>query len=266
MPTINSYANDEGFYIRARPSNAGNITYKIKEEGNLVVWKHGLRDGDEISWSTIQSFKALGIIYTEQSGTLGPDDFRPDPEQLEKTELTESDAQDLFSIIISQFELTKEERTEIRSILGLSPEMDVEAIGDRIKTDLEEYADSVGLSVRPDRTVVDTEEIDISTWVEMENSTDYDSYRLHFLFVSEVNDEPRFTDHCIHLCEEHGLEHWHIRVLETPTWDIKRIAIEQKSVIFPRLLDELRAAEFELGDPADVLSPLIEYNEIGPSQ
>ncbi|NUB91167.1 hypothetical protein HT576_09055 [Haloterrigena sp. SYSU A121-1] len=99
MPTINSYVDEEGYYIRARPSGAGNITYKIKDEGNPVVWKHGLRDGDEISWSTIQSFKALGIIYTEESGTLGPDDFKPDPEQLEKTELPESDAEELFGIL-----------------------------------------------------------------------------------------------------------------------------------------------------------------------
>jgi len=258
MPTINKYANEEGYYIRARPSSAGNITYKIKDEGNPVVWKHGLRDNDEISWSTIQSFKALGIVYTEQSGTLEPDDFEPDPEQLEKTTLAESDARELFSIITTQFDLSQEERAEIRSILDLPPEMDLKTIGNRIRSHLKSCVDENDLSIRGDQTVKSKGNVDMSSWVEENNSTDHDSWRLHILFITGDGDKSQFTDHCIHLCDKHGLEHWHIRTLEPPTWDIKRVAIEQQSVIFPRLLDELRAVEFDLGDPSEMLPPVIE--------
>ena len=77
------------------------------------------------------------------------------------------------------------------------------------------------------------------------------------LIITEYNDESQFTNHCIHLCDDHGLERWHIQVLDTPTWDIKRVGIEQKKHYFPCLLDELRAAEFELGDPTEVLSPQV---------
>lgn len=258
MPTINRYVDGEGYYIRARPSGAGNITYKIKEKGDPVVWKHGLRDGDEISWSTIQSFKALGIIYTEESGTLGLDDFKPDPEQLEKTELAESEAQELFSIITTQFDLSPEERAEIRSILGLPPEQDFELVADRLKSRLKSYVDTEGLLVRPDRTVEDAAEVSISPSVTENSSGDYDTWKLHIVIISEDGNESYFTDHCIHLCEKHGLERWHIEVMDTPSWDIKRVAIEQRSVIFPRLLDELRAVEFDLGDPSEVLAPEVD--------
>ncbi|WP_247729547.1 hypothetical protein [Halovivax limisalsi] len=263
MPTINKYVDEDGYYILARPPGVGNITYKIEHEGNPVVWKHGLRDGDEVSWSTIQSFKALGIIYTDQSGTLGPDDFRPDPDQLEKTELPESEAEELFSIITTQFNLSPAESAEIRTILGLPPEQDFELVGDQIRAYLEDYVDSEGLAVGPDRTVTDVAEVDITTWVNETGSEDFDTWELHLLIIPENGDEAYFTDHCIHLCEKHGLEQWHIRVPEQPSWDIKRVAIVQRSVIFPRLLDELRAVQFDLGDPSEMLAPLVERFENG---
>lgn len=266
MPTINSYVDREGYYIRARPSETGNITYKIKEEGNPIIWKHGLRDGDEIAWSIIQSLKALGIVYTEGSGTLGPDDFKPDSAQLKETELSEADAQELYSIITEQFKLSQDDRAEIRSLLGLPPKMDLEMIGDRIKSHLKKHIDSRGLSVRGDRNVRTTEDVEIATWTEQSGSDEYEAHRLHVLIVSKLDGVSCFTDHCIHLCEEHGLERWHVRVLETPTWEIKQAAIEQRSVIFPRLLDELRAAEFDLGDPSQVLLPLVEPVKIGSAE
>jgi hypothetical protein len=261
VPTINKYTDEEGYYIRARPSGAGNITYKIKDEGNPVVWKHGLRDDDEISWSTIQSFKALGIVYTEQSGTLEPDDFEPDPKQLEKTTLAESDARELFSIITAQFDLSQEERAEIRSILGLPPEMNLKTIGDRISSHLESSVGGNNLSTRGDQTAKSDGNVDIASWVEESDSTNHELRRLHILFITKNGGESQFTDHCIHICNKHGLERWHIRTLEPPTWEIKRVAIEQKSVIFPRLLEELQAAEFDLGDPSEVLSPVVEVNK-----
>jgi hypothetical protein len=258
VPTINSYANKQGYYIRARPSSTGNITYKIKNKGNPIVRKYGLKDGDEISWSTIQSFKALGVIYTEKSGTLGPDDFEPDPEQLEKTELFESDAKELFSVITTQFELSAEERTEIRSILGLRPEMNLEAVGDQIGPYLESHADSEGLSVWPNQTVETSEKLIITTWIDDVDSTEHDTWHLRIIIMGVDNDEFYTTHHCIHLCEEHGIEYWHTWVPVTPTWDIKQVALEQKSVIFPQLLSELRAINFDLGDPSEVVSPPLE--------
>lgn len=137
------------------------------------------------------------------------------------------------SSISSQFELSREEREEIRSILGLPPEIDLEAVGDRLKSHLEAHVDKEGLPVRADRTINDAEEIEISTWVDEGNYTEYDTWQLRVLIVSERNDTSQYTDHCIHLCDEHGLERWHIRVLETPTWDIKRVGIRQKKRNLP---------------------------------
>lgn len=261
MPTVNTYVNERGYYIRARPSGIGNITYKIEKEGHPVLREYGLSDGDEIAWSTIQSLKTLGVIYTEQSGTLGPDDFRPDPEQLEKTKLTESEAEELFSIIVSRFKISAKKRGEIRSTLGLAAEIDLETIGDRLRSYLESYTDTESFTVRNAPPAETAEELDIATWVEDVNSTDHGTWRFHILIINEVNDQSYFTDHCVHLCEEHGIEYWHVRTLESPTWNIKRVAIEQKGVIFPRLLDELQAAGFDPGDPTEVLSPHVDCAE-----
>jgi hypothetical protein len=269
VPTLNKYANDPGYYIRAWTRELGNFNYKINPEGwSLVEDTYTQAIDREISWQEINVLKSIGVIYTDESGIIRSDDekFKPDPEQLEKTNVSTSDAQALFSSIVAQFDLSRQARAEIRAILGLPPETDFEAVGEQIVSHLETYMEKGTLPLRSDLLESDADELDISSWVEEDGSPEHRTWNLHVLIYTDVNDEPCFTDHCIHLCDEHGLEGWHIRILETPTWDIKGIAIQQQGIIFPKLLEGLREAEFDLGDPAEVLSPTVDWANSPPTE
>lgn len=123
MPTINEYSEEPGYYIRARPSNIESpITYQVEPEGYKIIESYGLSHGDQISWSIIQSLKSLGLLFTNESGIIGSDEFDPDPEQLKETELDDSAAFELAEIIQQNINISPEELSELLSILGIDPQ------------------------------------------------------------------------------------------------------------------------------------------------
>jgi hypothetical protein len=120
VPTINEYTYERGYYIRARPSDAsGTLTYKIRSHGYPIIDDMNVADGDEITWDSIQALKALGLIYTEGSGTITPDDFDPDPNQLTRLSLSQQEAENLLGIIQRHVDLDDSRASEIESLLGL---------------------------------------------------------------------------------------------------------------------------------------------------
>lgn len=122
MPTLNEYADDPGYFIRARPSSVKSpITYQIEPEGYCIIDSYGLSDQDQISWSFIQSLRSLGLLYTDQSGVIGSDEFEPDPKQLKKTKLGKQAAYRLAEVIYENLDINSEELKEILHILGIDP-------------------------------------------------------------------------------------------------------------------------------------------------
>lgn len=261
MPTINEYNNQNGYYIRAHTSDAGNITYKIRDEGRPVVWKHGLRDGDEITWPTIQSFKSLGIIYTDESGTLGPDDFTPNPEQLETTDLSDEEAQNLLEILTSQLDPSAEKIAEIRDILGLSNlSSEIDEISKVLTEHIERLTETGELPVQLNRANHDSVTTTVATAVVWSDEESYQMANLQISLVSQTPTLEEYTHHCIHLCDNHGLEGWHVKTGGESSWERKVTAVQQKSVILPELVSQLEASSFDLGDPAEQLHPTIEHS------
>jgi len=120
VPTFNEYQNDFGYYIRAWTPETGNINYKLRREGNPIVEDYGLEHGEDISWDTINSLKTLGLIYTDESGTIASDEFEPDPDHVNETSLTQQEAKNLLKIIQSHHDVTGEELDEICQFLVLS--------------------------------------------------------------------------------------------------------------------------------------------------
>lgn len=122
MPTLNKYSDKSGYYIRARPSGTNApITYQIESEGYSVIESYGLSDGEQISWSVIQSLRSLGLVYTDQSGVLGADEFEPDASQLDETKLDDAAARRLAEVIAENLDIDPEELGEILSILDIEP-------------------------------------------------------------------------------------------------------------------------------------------------
>jgi len=122
MPTLNKYADRPGYYIRARPSSAdAPITYQIESEAYPVIDSYGMQDGDKLAWSVIQSLKSLGLLYTNESGIIGPDEFEPDASQLEETALDAAAARRLARAIAKNLDVTESELRVILEILNIDP-------------------------------------------------------------------------------------------------------------------------------------------------
>lgn len=122
VPTLNSYADQPGYYIRARPSSVdAPITYQIESEGYSIIDSYGVLDGEQISWSIIQSLKSLGLLYTDESGVIGADEFEPDASQLEETALGDEDARQLAVVIAKNLDIDEEALRAILDILNIDP-------------------------------------------------------------------------------------------------------------------------------------------------
>jgi hypothetical protein len=62
------YVNNDGYYITARPSDVGNITYQTSKEAEELLVEIGYEDGDDIPWGVINPLRAAGLVYTNGQG------------------------------------------------------------------------------------------------------------------------------------------------------------------------------------------------------
>ena len=114
MPTIHGYKNEPGVYIRAMPSDAGNITYQVSRGAEEQVKKLGYRDGDEIPWTVINVFRRMDEIYTHGSGTDKNDvSLEIDSEAIETLSLEQK--WKLVAYLLSDGSLDKKETVELMS-------------------------------------------------------------------------------------------------------------------------------------------------------
>ncbi|MFD1570189.1 hypothetical protein [Halorubrum laminariae] len=124
MPTINSYKNDPGYYIRAWTSELGNINYQLKPQGWDIIndWDSLPTDGS-ISWQQINALKSVGVVYTDDTGVIHPDDekFQPDPDQIDSTDLTSEEVESFLDAIRTNCSLSSEQISALYQIFGIQP-------------------------------------------------------------------------------------------------------------------------------------------------
>ena len=121
MPTINMYQGRDGYYILARPSDeTGTITYKIRSYGNPVVSEIGFKNGEQITWGSIDALKSLGIIYTDGSGTVTPDNFDPDSDLLQNHSISEHKARRMLSAAQKHLEMSQQHLKHVADALDIS--------------------------------------------------------------------------------------------------------------------------------------------------
>lgn len=139
MPVLYEYKNDPGYYIKARPPGVGNITYKVKEEGYALVEDLDLVPEGDLSWEIINMFKVLGLVYTDESGVLGPDEgYEPDPAEIEKLSISEEAAVELLETFEGFTDLSPGQRDELCSILGIESPVPTEELPPNELADLYE--------------------------------------------------------------------------------------------------------------------------------
>lgn len=117
MPTIREYKNKPGYYIYARPSDVGNVTYGIDEVAYPIFKKLGYTHGDPISWRIIRVLKILDLDDTDEGGVT------PDVEPEKFEELIETDDlehQQFFELLKQFTSISAEEEQDVLEALGLT--------------------------------------------------------------------------------------------------------------------------------------------------
>lgn len=117
MPNIREYENDPGYYIYARPPDAGNITYGIDPAAYPVFTELGYEHTDKISWRHIHALKAADLIETGDSGstdnTLENDSLQTDAQPIE------ADFDRFYELLQQRFTLSSDQEDAIASTLGI---------------------------------------------------------------------------------------------------------------------------------------------------
>lgn len=259
MPTFNEYQNDSGYYIRAWTPNTGNINYKIRHEGGPIVEDYDLTHEDDISWDTINSLKALGLIYTEESGTIANDEFEPDPNQVEETALTEDEARRLLDAIREHCNPDEEELTRISNILGIdSPENALEDLTDTLSLEISLLLSEGNLPMGDTMHVNDAQEVEVAVTAEdLRDETENGRVGLRITFISDVDDQLRFLQHYAFICQDHGIEGWKIGYDEQSTWARLGEACRQKGHLLPVVASVLESVGIDPSSPESSPPPEI---------
>jgi hypothetical protein len=123
VPTLRSYVDTSGHYIRAWAPDVGNITYQVSTDANPILSDVGFESGDEIPWTVVSALRAAGLVYIGDGETDTPDGNSFDPDnQLE--ELCSETAGQLLSQLESLPTVGPDEVEEIERILNIDSDVD----------------------------------------------------------------------------------------------------------------------------------------------
>jgi hypothetical protein len=134
MPVFKSYVNDKGNYIRARPSDTGNITYQTSPEADEFLQKLEYADDDDLPWGIINPLRAAGLIYTEGQGTEPDMDDAPELDPSKLATISSDEAEKLLSYLQSRGDVPNEVYDQLREIIRDSKKDDVEILADALES------------------------------------------------------------------------------------------------------------------------------------
>jgi len=251
MPTFNEYVNEQGYFIRARPYNSGNITYQVKPTAEAILEKLGYEDGDEVNWQTIQALKVPNLIHTGKQGTTDDDvDFRAVRESID--DLTTEQARTLLKELRSQTTLSNSQSQEIEEILDVQSELQLSRLEENITGALKHAGKAGELS----SIAVTDYEFGVGVSDQREESED----GLCKISITGSLDEP-FNgpyQHRIFVCQEHGVKYWRFRGNFDQSWEFKSEMYRQIGVLLPIIIEELKQVGIDPGSPKGTPYPLID--------
>lgn len=253
MPTINEYKDGSGFYILARPSQVGNITYQVSAVAERILKKLGYEDGDEVDWRTVKALKVTDLVYTGEQGVSGPAsvDFSAEIEDA-MDNLTEQEAEELLDEMRERASLSNAQLTDVEDILGVTVGTKFEQLEANIEQALSQagqHGDLSSLALSDSEFIVDVSDLRDSTENGLCNIS------LTGTLDGSFDNEP--YQHGIFVCQEHGVEGWRCRSDFADSWDFKTEMYRQMAVFLPTILDELEAVGIDIGTPEKTPPPEI---------
>jgi hypothetical protein len=291
VPTLNKYANDSGYYIRAWTRELGNFNYKIKPDGwNLVEDIYDQTHSTEISWQEIGVLKSLGVIYTDESGVIRQDDdrFKPDPDQIDSERVSEATAKRLLKSIYTNFEIPFSELRELCSLLDLDEQIlanliesastdVVQKINDEVESGQLPIPNHLTPQLGPDETPaieseggIPIEGIHVGSFVSPPESVNrdspewergYDQFSLMIMLIGSRM--PSGGAHFIwhHVCfDEEGVPYWDI-IVNQDTWDIRAVLYRQVGHLLPTVIDFLSSIGVSASTSEDSLDITVQQVE-----
>lgn len=282
MPTLNPYTNDPGYYIRAWTSDIGNITYKLKPQGWNIIDDWGeLDNGGEITWQQINALKSVGVIFTEDTGVIYPDDekFQPDPEQLDSMELSDEKAVTFLDAILSHCDLSAEQIVNLCQMLGIDPptESTESRFSDATNTVENELTEAVSAGAFPI-----TESLPLSTAERLfETGPGYDKEHHHkaevmtfaidaaeaeqsdvdyageggedslgIVFIKSSSDDAEGRDFVLHqiFVDSESITTWSVRTSQELTWEVRAELFSQIGTLLQLIVDAFDEANTDVSN------------------
>jgi hypothetical protein len=170
MPVFHSYVNDDGYYITARPSDVGNITYQTTKEADQLLSELGYGDEDELPWGIINPLRSADLIYTNNQGVDRDREDAPDLDPSKLPELTESEVQKLLDYFSSRGDIPDHICRQLEEKIESSTEDMLDKVGSRFHSKFPNHPTHVYVTWKSDNQ----EEINaIEIEIQDENITHY---------------------------------------------------------------------------------------------
>ncbi|WP_049892413.1 hypothetical protein [Haloquadratum walsbyi] len=98
-PTLNRYNDNSGYYIQARLSNLGHVTYQVTSQTEEFIADLGYSDSEDLPWGLINPLKTAGEVYTHGTGVKPQDQSAPELSPDSLPELSETEADSLMQYL-----------------------------------------------------------------------------------------------------------------------------------------------------------------------
>lgn len=144
MPTFKSYVNDPGYYINARPSDVGNITYQVDAEAADFILKLGYESDDELPWGVVKPLRKAGLVYTNNQGVTEDDEGVPGLDPSKLASMSKQEREELIEYLDGRGDIDDEVIESLRSQISGEKD-DEEILADAMEERLEKSVE-VGIT------------------------------------------------------------------------------------------------------------------------
>jgi hypothetical protein len=227
MPVFKSYVNNKGNYIRARPSDTGNITYQTSPEADEFLQKLEYADDDDLPWGIINPLRAAGLIYTEGQGTEPDMDDAPELDPSKLATISSDEAEKLLSYLQSRGDVPNEVYDQLREIIRDSKKDDVEILVDKLESQTR-----ASITVSAEES---PEDYDLNISIEDSPHEDDEYLYFHNLYMDKESADDE---------SEYYIRHWSTGALSTTHDAESMIKVHESKLDITRAMASLNELSF----------------------
>jgi len=248
MPTLKSYVSKDGYYINARPSDVGNVTYQVDPS----IWEFfedmGYSHESEIPWGLIKPFRLAGLIYTERGGVDDIDKDIPELDPSKLSTLSVEAIETLLEYFETRGDLSASVKDKIRAYILTHRGSTSSDLADEIRSVVNSTLRQVnGLSMwTVDEVAIDSKKDHVSKTTEIKIRIKQGLFSIatlpefvHTISITELSE----------VGEAENYTTWKTDVEGDYSWDVGIEILQQKASLAEDLKETLTEHGFKLGKP-----------------